>query len=83
MGEVESAVEAQLERMGPAARASGLGASAVDLARRQDAADPNSSAAASIARELRAHLVELVKLYPPAAEDDELTRLRKRRERGA
>lgn len=83
MGEVERAVEAQLAEMGPAARASGLGASAVVLARQLDAADPDSRSIAGVARELRATLDRLAVLYPSAEADDELSRLRARKERGA
>lgn len=80
-GPVERAVRAELARMPAGAAESALGASALDLARRQDAAEGREAAA--IARELRAHLAELAKRFPAAAGEDELSKLRRRREMGA
>lgn len=83
VGSVEEAVRAELASMGRAAVESALGASAVDLARRQDEAHmPNQ--AAQCAKELRETLRVLTERFPPAPKEDEVARLRKRREeRGA
>ncbi|MFI0484877.1 hypothetical protein [Actinomadura sp. 9N215] len=60
-----------------------LGASAVDLARRQDGAhQPNQ--AAQCAKELRETLRVLAERFPPASKADSVDELRSRREeRGA
>lgn len=81
-GPVETAVRAELDGMGAGAVASALGASAVDLARRQDAAHLPQQAA-QVAKELRETLRVLGERFPLAAEDDEVDELRARRERGA
>lgn len=85
-GPVEAATLAELESMGAAAVASALGASVVDLARRQDGAHlPNQ--AAQCAKELRETLKVLAVRFPPAPVADRVDELkeqaRKRRERGA
>lgn len=77
-GAVERAVRIELALMGERAAASALGASVIDLARRQDTAE-SAGGAAQLAKELRAGLVELQKSFPPVADDDELDMLRKRR----
>jgi hypothetical protein len=82
MGPVEEAVRAEVERMGAEAVASALGASAVDLGRRQDEAHLPSQAA-QVAKELRETLRVLAERFPPALEQDGLDELRARRERGA
>jgi hypothetical protein len=82
MGPVESATRSDLKAMGSEAEGSALGASAVDLARRQDEAHlPNQ--AAQCAKELRETLRVLTERFPPAPEVDEVDELRARRERGA
>lgn len=83
VGPVEAAVRAEVESMGPGAVASALGASAVDLGKRQDTAHmPNQ--AAQCAKELRETLRALAERFPPAPEEDAVDGLRKRREeRGA
>lgn len=82
-GPVERAVRDELAAMGRAAEDSALGASALDLARRQDEAhQPNF--AAQVAKELRETLRVLVERFPPAPAKDGLDELRTRREgRGA
>lgn len=82
MGPVEQATRDELHGMGRAAVASALGASAVDLARRQDAAHlPNQ--AAQCAKELRENLRVLAERFPPASAQDGVDELRQRREQGA
>lgn len=83
LGPVESATRDEMELMGPAAVASALGASVVDLARRQDESHlPNQ--AAQCAKELRETLKVLVDRFPPATAKDAVAELRARREeRGA
>lgn len=83
MGPVEQAVRDELAAMGDEATASALGASAVDLARRQDEAHlPNQ--AAQCAKELRETLRVLTERFPPAPAADPVDELRARREeRGA
>jgi hypothetical protein len=79
MGPIEAATRADLESMGEAAKASALGASAIDLARRQDEAfQPNF--AAQLAKELRATLDRLTDLHPPRPQADRLDELRAKRE---
>ncbi|MEV4001007.1 hypothetical protein [Actinomadura sp. NPDC049753] len=83
MGPVEQAVRDELASMGDEATGSALGASAVDLARRQDEAHlPNQ--AAQCAKELRETLRVLVERFPPVPKADPVDELRARREeRGA
>lgn len=83
MGPVETAARAEVASMGRDAEASALGASAVDLARRQDEAHLPQQAA-QVAKELRETLKRLAELWPPAPAKDGLDELRARREeRGA
>lgn len=82
MGPVEEAARAEVASMGSDAEASTLGASAVDLARRQDEAHLPQQAA-QVAKELRETLKRLAELWPPAPAKDGLDELRARRERGA
>lgn len=83
VGAVEEAVRAELASMGRAAVESALGASAVDLARRQDEAHLPQQAA-QCAKELRETLRVLTERFPPAPAQDGLDELRARREeRGA
>lgn len=77
MGAVEKAVNRDLGQMGRAAKNSALGAMALSLGRKQDEAE-TPGAAAAVAKELRATLLELAKEYPPAREADELAQLRDR-----
>lgn len=86
VGPVEQAVRGELAAMGEEAAGSALGASAVDLARRQDEAHmPNQ--AAQCAKELRETLKVLVERFPPVPKADPVDELkaqaRKRQERGA
>lgn len=81
-GPVEVAVLAELASMGAVAAGSARAAMAVDLARRQDGAH-TATAAAQVAKELRATLADLAAEFPPAPAKDELERLRERRQRGA
>ncbi|WP_141579668.1 hypothetical protein [Actinomadura sp. WMMA1423] len=83
MGPVEEAARAEVASMGKEAEASTLGASAIDLARRQDKATLPQQAA-QVAKELRETLRRLADLWPPAPAKDGLDELRSRREeRGA
>lgn len=78
-GPVEAATARELEAMGKGAAEAALGASALDLARRQDAANqPNF--AAQCAKELRETLKVLAERFPPPAEEDWLDEIRKREE---
>lgn len=79
-GPIEQAVCADLTAMGELALRSALGASLVDLARRQDGTE-SAATAAQVAKELRAGLVELARAFPPVSTADELDELRRRRER--
>lgn len=83
MGPVEQAVQDELRAMGDEAAKSALGASAVDLGRRQDEAHLPQQAA-GCARELRETLRVLAERFPPAPKADPVDELRARREeRGA
>lgn len=81
-GPVERAVRDELRSMGDAAVGSALGASAVDLARRQDEAHLPQQAA-QCAKELRETLRVLSERFPPAPAQDGVDELRARREQGA
>lgn len=78
-GPISLAVTRDLEQMPATLRDSGLAASALDLARRLDAADVRPAAASMLHAQLRATLLDLRKLAPPAAEEDGLDELRARR----
>lgn len=82
MGPVETATRAEVRGLGERAEASALGASAVDLARRQDEAHLPQQAA-QVAKELRETLKRLTELWPPVEDVDEVDELKARRERGA
>jgi hypothetical protein len=77
-GFVEIAVRRDLAAM-PGLAESGLAATALDLARRLDAADVRPAAASMLAAQLRATLLDLRKLAPPVAEEDGVDELRARR----
>lgn len=83
MGPVERATRDELAAMGDEAATCALGASMIDLARRQDEAHlPNQ--AAQCAKELRETLKVLAERFPAAPAKDGLDELRARREeRGA
>lgn len=75
-GPIERGVNRDLRLMGKEAKASALGALAVSLARRSDIPHVTASAAAQLAKELRATLLELAREFPPEREADELEKLR-------
>lgn len=77
-GFVETGVLRDLAEMGALAE-SGLAATALNLARRLDAADVRPAAASMLAAQLRATLLDLRKLAPPAVEEDGVDELRARR----
>jgi hypothetical protein len=81
MGPVEAAVERELDALPEARRNSALAASARHLARVVDLTTSARDVAA-IARELRAHLVELANDTTTGGEVDELDALRRRRDPG-
>lgn len=80
-GFVETAVLADLERLPDTLKDSGAAALALSLARQLDAPDITAAAAASVARELRFTLADLLSKAPPEEAKDELDEIRERRAR--
>lgn len=78
-GRVETAVRKDLGEMPDDLRESGLAAAALDLAIRLDVPGVRPAAAAMLSAQLRATLLELAKLAPPRAKEDDLDELRARR----
>lgn len=82
-GPVERATREELKRLGVRAGDTGLAAAALSLARQVDAPD-STSAAAAVARELRATLADLAKQASNAPQKDMVDELQSRRtSRGA
>jgi hypothetical protein len=80
VGAIEDAVRAEIDALGAEQIAPGLAAAALNLARHQDETDA-PTAAAVVARDLRAILLDLRKLAPVQSEGDALDDLAARRER--
>lgn len=79
MGPVEAAVVADLEKWGPALAGSSLAALALDGARRLDSPGMTPTPAAMLQAQLRATLLELAKIAPPAETSDEVDEIQKKR----
>lgn len=79
------AVQADLDRWGESVADTALAASALDLARRLDEKGVRPAAASMLHTQLRATLLDLAKLAPPAAENDDLDEVKRKRDerRGA
>ncbi|MBC6458412.1 hypothetical protein [Actinomadura sp. HBU206391] len=82
MGKLVDAVQADLDRWGPAVAETALAASALDLARRLDTPDVTPTPASMLHAQLRATLADLQKLAPDQSASDEIDDLEaKRKER--
>lgn len=79
VGPQEAAVQRDLERLPEADRNGALAALALNLARRLDAGPAGLRDTASVARELRATLVEIANRVVPLPEADPLDDLAERR----
>ncbi|MEU0181784.1 hypothetical protein ABZ312_11435 [Streptomyces sp. NPDC006207] len=76
---VEDAIRAEIDSLRAEQAAPGLVAVAIDLARQMDGTDA-PTAAAVVARELRAVMADVRKLAPVGEEGDALDELRRKRE---
>lgn len=80
MGAIEDAVRQEIEALGGEETAPGLAAAALNLARHQDETDA-PTAAATVARDLRAILLDLRKLAPVQSKGDAVDDIAAQRER--
>lgn len=80
MGDLESAVQRDLDRWGEEIATSALAAAALDTARRLDVENVSPSAASLLHGQLRQYLADLRELAPAGEEADDIDELEARRE---
>ncbi|WP_433225577.1 hypothetical protein [Actinomadura formosensis] len=79
MGELETALRADLKRWGPEVEGSALAAAALDAARRLDAPGVSAASASLMHGQYRQYLADLRELAPSGEEADEIDELTERR----
>jgi hypothetical protein len=84
-GPVEAAVARDLRQLPPELRRSGLATATLTLAKRLDDPETTDRDAAGLLREVRASLLELRKMAPPAPKSSRVDEIKAKREarRGA
>ena len=79
-GRMEKAVQADLDRWGSQVADTALAVSALDLAQRLDVSGVRPAAASMLHTQLRATLLDLAKLAPARAENDDVDEVKQKRE---